>query len=55
MYILIAKNHLGVVEYYGPFPTVNRACEYGDAFEGKTILEISPMVVPNAITVKVNY
>lgn len=55
---VILRIHLasGTKDYFGPFPTDERARKYADSFEMEThAWAIEPLIVPNCVTVKLNY
>jgi hypothetical protein len=54
----ILRIHLpsGTKDYFGPFPTEERAKKYSDDFEIEQYAwSIVPLIVPNCVTVKLNY
>lgn len=55
MYIIELTQDNGSTEFYGPFPTVTRAEQYGSALAQRNPSKwmIKPLVVPFQIQVKV--
>lgn len=55
MYMIVASRINGDVDYFGPFPTEDRAKEYAQSFEDYRRWHVVPLIVPNCVTVKLNY
>lgn len=55
MYLIARTNEDGLIDYFGPFPTINRAVEYANSFTNETAFVVLPIIVPNCVTVKLNY
>jgi hypothetical protein len=53
MYLIIRRNKDETEDYFGPFPTYDRAIKYAEQFE--TIFAIELLIVPNCVTVTLNY
>lgn len=59
MFLIIRKGEpvcdMETEEFFGPFPTEERANEYGNSFEHDTKFLIVPLIVPNCVQVKLMY
>lgn len=42
-------------DYFGPFPTKGRAEEYAKSFPEDSHWTVLPLIVPNCVTVRLNY
>lgn len=55
MYVIQRFSITGRIDYFGPFPTREQAEEYGNAFENDTRFIIRELIIPNCVTIKLNY
>lgn len=56
MYLICAwVNDGDTPDYFGPFPTEERAKEYATSFSEDRHYTILPIIVPNCVTVRLNY
>jgi hypothetical protein len=42
-------------DYFGPFPTADRANKYAESFEQDVRFRVVPLIVPNCVQVKLVY
>lgn len=54
MYLIIRISDEGT-DYFGPFPTEDRAREYAKSFENWKAIYFVPLIVPNCVQVKLVY
>lgn len=57
MYLITRWNVDRTIDYFGPFPNEDRAKKYAESFEKETtkVYTVQPLIVPNCVTVKLNY
>ncbi len=55
MYMITRISQERGIDYFGPFPTEERAHEYAKSFPEGEDYTIAPLIVPNCVTVKTNY
>ena len=55
MFLLIRGFPNGDVDYFGPFPTKERAEKYAESFDEKCRWHVKPLIVPNCVSVKLVY
>lgn len=55
MYLIARTSKDKLTDYFGPFPTESRAFEYASSFEAGSAFQVLPIIVPNCVTVRLNY
>lgn len=55
MFLIIRTSTDGEEDYFGPFPTEERAKEYSLSFDNECEYLIEPLIVPNCVSIKLNY